>query len=271
MLETTEAWEHDGVTAGERRESIGAVDETFLQRMMLVCIDRVSGSLLFAEVAEDRPSVPWHPLVEARLKTVRPEGWSLVRDRAKALITLAETGLGCLSIPEVFPLIHALVKSYALAIAGRLSQAQQALEQAQESLSTCQASSPSGAEVQQAQAGVEGSPTQVQPWGTVDSAYRHHLARVSLLVPPWRLVDSTPQRSAAVERQLHAEIDAMEAWIATQGLPVKKQAVDKVRKPLCGVSALVDLWWEGVRHDVHHMALTPLWTRWVAELLLPLM
>lgn len=43
ILETTAAWEHAGVTAGEMRESIGAVDETFWQRMMLVCIDLVRG------------------------------------------------------------------------------------------------------------------------------------------------------------------------------------------------------------------------------------
>ena len=46
----------EGVAAGEMREIIGAVDETFLQRMMLVFIDLVSGYLLFEEVAEQRGS-----------------------------------------------------------------------------------------------------------------------------------------------------------------------------------------------------------------------
>lgn len=223
-------------------------------------------------MAEDRPSVTWHTLVEARLKTWRTEVLlSLVRDRAKALRKLAETGLGCLSLPAGFPRIHALVQSSALAIAGRLRHAQQALEQAQEYLSTCQASSPSGADVQQAQAVVEARTTQGQHWGNVDSAYRHHLESGSLRVQPWRLVDSTPHRSAEGERQLHAEVDAMEALSATHGVPVTKKAVDQVRKQLCGVSALVDFGWEGGRHDVYHMALTPLWLRWVEAVLLPLM
>ena len=67
------------------------------------------------------------------------------------------------------------------------------------------------------------------------------------------------------------EIAALEALVATAGLPVKKQAVDKVRKQLAGVSALVDWWWQGVGHDVQHMALTPMWQRWMEEVLLPLM
>ena len=36
LLETAETWEQDGYARGEVREIIGAVDETFLQRMILV-------------------------------------------------------------------------------------------------------------------------------------------------------------------------------------------------------------------------------------------
>ena len=124
---------------------------------------------------------------------------------------LAETGLGGLSIPDVFHLIHALVKRYAVAMLGSLRQARQAFSQAQERLSTCQASDPTGAEAQQAQALVEASEAQVQHWETVDSAYRQHLETMSLLVHPWSLFDSTRQTSHEVEHQLHAEIDASEA------------------------------------------------------------
>ncbi len=130
ILETTAAWEHDGVAAGEMREIIGAVDETFLQRMMLVFMDLVSGYLVLEEVADNRTYDTWHTLAAARLETLGTGVLYLVSDRAKALIKLAETGLGCLSIPDVFHLIHELVKSYSLAILGRLRHARQALRQA---------------------------------------------------------------------------------------------------------------------------------------------
>ena len=139
LLETAGAWEQDGLADGQVHEIIGAVDETFLQRMMLVFIDLVSGYLLFEEVAEHRTYDTWYALVETRLETLGTEVLYLVSDRAKALIKLAETGLGCLSIPDLFHLIHELVKSYSWAILGRLRQAHQALSQAQERLSTCQA------------------------------------------------------------------------------------------------------------------------------------
>ena len=68
ILETAKAWEHEGIAAREGRPSIGAVDETCLERMMLVCMDLVSGYLLYEAVAEDRSYDTWHALVAARLE-----------------------------------------------------------------------------------------------------------------------------------------------------------------------------------------------------------
>jgi hypothetical protein len=133
-----------------------------------------------------------------------------VSDRAKALIKLAETGLECLSIPEVFHLIHDLVKRYSLAMYSRLRQARQALSHAQERLATCQASDPSGAEAQRAQALVEASAAEVEHWERVRSAYLRHLETVSLIMPPWRIMDATCQTSDDVAGQLQAEIAAIE-------------------------------------------------------------
>ncbi len=271
LLEIGQRWQEEGVRGGEARPIIGAVDETFLEHMMLVFMDLVSGYLVFEEIAADRTYDTWQALVKARLEALGVGVLYLVSDRAKALIKLAEKGLECLSIPDLFHLINELVKSYSLAIFSRLRQARQALSQAQAYLTKCQASDPSSAQTPQAQAVVEASEAEVERWETVGSAYRHHLLTLSLIMHPWRLLDSTRQTSEEVERQLHAETQAIEVLIETHELPIKKKALDTVRKQLAGVSALVDFWWHGVWQDVQPVALTPLWTRWVEEVLLPLM
>src|SRR6516225_8060384 len=46
LLETAAAWEKEGIAHGEIRPVIGAVDETFLQRMMLVFMDLATGGYL---------------------------------------------------------------------------------------------------------------------------------------------------------------------------------------------------------------------------------
>jgi hypothetical protein len=53
-LETAAPWAQDGCASGEAREGIGAVAETFWERMLLVLMDLATGSLLLEEVADDR-------------------------------------------------------------------------------------------------------------------------------------------------------------------------------------------------------------------------
>ena len=85
ILETAVAWEKEGIAHGEIRPVIGAVDETFLQRMMLVFMDLATGSLLMEEVAADRSFDTWFDRANERLTILGTEVWYLVSDRAKAL------------------------------------------------------------------------------------------------------------------------------------------------------------------------------------------
>ena len=131
LLEIAAAWEKDGIAHGEIRPVIGAGDETFLQQMMLVFMDLATGYVLMEEVAADRSYDTWYDRTHERLTPFGTEVLSLVSDRAKALITLADAGLGCPSIPDLFPLGHDLAKGYSLAIFGRLRQAKRGFERAQ--------------------------------------------------------------------------------------------------------------------------------------------
>jgi hypothetical protein len=64
LLETAATWEQDGGASGETREVIGAVDATFLERMILVLMALATGYLLLEEVADDRTYPPWKELVK---------------------------------------------------------------------------------------------------------------------------------------------------------------------------------------------------------------
>jgi Family of unknown function (DUF6399)/IclR helix-turn-helix domain len=271
ILETTAAWEKEGIAHGEIRPVIGAVDETFLQRMMLVFMDLATGYVLMEEGATDRSFDTWYDRANARLTTLGTEVLYLVSDRAKALIKLAETGLNCLSIPDVFHLSHDLAKGYALAIFGRLRQAKRDLEHAQQRLETVQKKARiDRGQVAQTEAQVAVCATLVHHWQEVGRAWRQHLSNVSRILHPWRLADSTRQTAKEVEEQLRAELKAIETLLATNGLPKKKDILDKVQKQLAGIAALVDLWWQMVRQDLTQLAMTPRWTQWAEDVLLPL-
>jgi hypothetical protein len=272
ILETAAAWEKEGIAHGEIRPVIGAVDETFLQRMMLVFMDLATGSLLMEEVAADRSFDTWFDRANERLTTLGTEVLYMVSDRAKALIKLAHTGLRCPSIPDLFHLGHDLAKGSALAIVGRLRHATRDLEQAKQHLEKWPKSAQADpAQVAQAQARVAACATSVNHWQEVGRAWRQRLSNVSRILHPWRLADSTRQTSKEVEEQLGTELEAMETLLEANGLPRKQDTLDKVRKQLAGISALVDLWWQTVHHDLAQMAMTPKWTQWADAFLLPLM
>ena len=133
-LETAGRWDTDGVRAGEVRESIGAVDETFLQQMMRAFQDVPTGYIVQEAVADDRSYATWKAVVDARRTALGTGVLSLVSDRAKALIQLAEKGLECLSMPDFFHVVHELIKSYSLAIGRCVRHAQLALTKAEEAL-----------------------------------------------------------------------------------------------------------------------------------------
>jgi hypothetical protein len=139
-------------------------------------------------------------------------------------------------------------------------------------LVTCQTSGANESEIESAQAAVASREAAMEHWQQVRDTYRGLLEEMSLQVHPWRVTDSTPQSSQEVEAQLAAEVAALQALLETNGLPVKKTVLDKVRKQLAGLAAVIDVWWQEVRQDVkNQIVLTPRWANWVETCLLPLM
>ena len=204
-------------------------------------MDLATGYLLMEEVTADRSFDTWYARATDRLTTLGTEVLSLVSDRAKALIKLAHTGLGCLSIPDLFHLSHDLAKGSSLAIFGRLRQAKRDLEHAKQCLETLQQNAQAErVRVEQVQARVAACATALNHWQEVGSAWRQRLANLSRILHPWRLADATRQTSKEVEEQLGTELEAIETLLEANGLPMKKDTLDKVRKQLAGISALVD-------------------------------
>jgi Family of unknown function (DUF6399)/IclR helix-turn-helix domain len=269
LLETAEAWEQAGCAGGEGREIIGAVDATFLERMMLVCLDLSTGYLLLEAVAEDRTYATWKTLLEERLKVLGASVRSLVSDRAKALVQLAEQGLECLSMPDFFHGVHDIVKSYSLAIGRHVRQAQQELTKATETHARLQEGPRTAPDAPEVQALVAARQATVQQWAEVQRTYRRHLETLSLTRHPFCIAASTPQTSAQVAHQWHAAVAAIEGWARRQQLPARERAMQKVRKQVPALAALVDWWWEGVEHDLEHAAISAPWRHWAKECLLP--
>jgi uncharacterized protein DUF6399/IclR-like helix-turn-helix domain-containing protein len=270
LLETAGRWEKDGVAAGEVREIIGAVDETFLEQMILVFQDVPTGYIVQEEVADDRTYATWKAVVDARLTALGTEVLYLVSDRAKALIQLAEKGLECLSMPDFFHVIHAIIKSYSLAMGRGVRHAHQELQKAEEARARRQDLAPAVPERPEAKAEVEAKRAEVRRWEEGQRTYRQQLETLSLSLHPFCIADSAPQTSAQVESHLQAAVEAIEALVQSHALPARPDTMGKVRKQVPALAALVDFWWQGIAGDLAPFRLSPMWRSWVHECLLPL-
>lgn len=198
VVETTQTWAQDGIAHGAVREIIGGVDETFVQRMMLVFPDLSTGYLLLEDVADERTCPPWKAAVDKRRTALGTAVWYVVSDRASALMQLAEQGLTCLSMPDFFHLMHDIVKSSSFAFAQQVRQAHKALTHAEAVLARHQALTPPAPEGAEANAQVEVRRAEVQRWEEGQRAYRQPRATLALTLHPFDIATSLPQTSAQV-------------------------------------------------------------------------
>jgi len=270
IVATGQAWEKEGTAGGDLLEIIGAVDETFLEQMFLVFLDLPSGYVLLEAAAADRSYATWKALVDTRLEALGARVRYLVSDRAQALIQLAEQGLECLSIPDMFHLMHDIVKSYSLAIGRQVKRALQDLKTAEARLQRHPGSDAQDAAHREATRQGEAAHTAVKRWEGVQCAYRQRLETISLTLHPFRSDNSAPQTSQEVGNRVQAQLQAIEALAQTHQLPDRQTTLKKVTKQVPALAALVDFWWAGVHQDLEHAAISPLWRAWAQEALLPM-
>jgi hypothetical protein len=199
--ETAETWEQDAGAAGEVRERIGGVADTFLARMMVIVQDVPTGDLVREDVADDRACATWQALVAVRLQALGTGVLSVGSDRAKALLQRAEQGVECLRMPEVLPLLHALVQRDALAIGRRLQHAHTQRKAAEQALASHRAGTAAAQASQQAQAAGEARRAEGSQWAERHRRDRQPLETRSLTLPPCGIADSAPQTSAQVHSQ----------------------------------------------------------------------
>jgi hypothetical protein len=222
------------------------------------------------EVAAARPYATWQALVDERLQALGTSVLSMVSDRAQALIQRAEHGFECVSRPDCFPFLHDMVQHDSRALGRRVRQAQTARLGAQEALARLQGRPQAASEPPAAEALVATRHTEVTRWEAAHHTSRHHWATLSLTLHPFRLADAAPPTSAQVESHLHAAVEAIAGLAPAHQVPVRHAAIPKGRQQLPALAALVDCWWAGVRQDVAHAALSPMWGQWAEEGFLPL-
>jgi hypothetical protein len=161
------------------------------------------------------------------------------------------------------------VKSDWLALGQRLNQARQEIQKAEGQLRRHQEGTTRGEAYWKATRQVEVRQAEVTHWEAGQQEYRQQLETLSLTLHPFTIATSTPQTATQVETRLPAHVEAIEAFARALQLPERQAAMTQVKTQLPAMAALVDCWWQGVRQDLAHAAVSPGWQQWAPEVLLP--
>jgi hypothetical protein len=245
---------------------IAGADETFFDQVILVMMDLVSGYLVLEEAVDNRTYGTWQERVQAAVTTVGLEFRYVVSDRAKALIKLALTGLGCPSVPDLFHALRDLAKVMGVSLGLTRAQVEEQLTHAQQSLSVLENKSQDTHVQQRLLAHLSAQADALRADQATD---QRTLQQASQAVHPFTLADSEAQGSAQVESRLHQAVATLNALRTPYTARDNHAAVTKFTRQIPGLAALVDAWWLGVEHSLASLALAEPTQRWLPQRLLP--
>lgn len=240
-------------------------DETFFGSPTLVLMELASGFILTEVAAEDRTYDTW----KAQLPPEWEEaGWrchGLVSDEARALIKLATTGLGTVSVADLFHTLRNLGRPLGQALGQQLAQLEKQENQLLNRLSPA-----STDETQTAlQAQWDAVVHQHQRVRDDQQRYRQTRQTISLSVHPFDLETSQWQLATDLSTRLNALLPTLNDLAADYGGPSAQSAVAAFERQIPALAQGVHAWWHWATQALAVETQDPVVQTWVLTVLLP--
>jgi hypothetical protein len=238
-------------------EICAAVDETFFDQVVLVMLDLSSGFILVEELSQDYRYETWQKHVQKALRHLGLQVRYCVSDRAKALVKLALSEMGCVSIADLFHALRELSQGIACELADQLFRVNRCLHEL----------APTPANTQRYQH-LQAQQTALQ---AAQQQYRTIVHQLTTTLHPFAIRLGTPQTTQQVELQLQEQMQALNQLKCTYQLSDKAGSLSKVERQLHDLSALLDLWWNWVRQSLRIQSSDAAVNHWVEQFLLPVL
>ena len=240
-------------------------DETFFGLPILVLMELASG-FIFTEVeTEDRTYPTWKSQLPAGWESA---GWrchALVSDEARALIKLAMTGLGTVSVADLFHTLRHLGRPLGRRLGQSLAQLDKQAKQLLHRLSQA-ANDETQAALQAEYDGVRQQQQRV-----IDDQQRYRQARhaISLSVHPFNLETGQGQQAIDLSTRLRALLPTLNALATDYGGTTAVAAVATFERQIPALAQGVNAWWHWVSQALSAETQDPEVKSWVLTVLLP--
>jgi len=244
----------------------GGVDETFFKEMILVFMDLPSGYIFLEEESKDRSYATWKEKIQQILKKFNIDFKYTVSDRAKALIKLAQQGMNCLSIPDLFHASHEIVKLFGLRLHRKQADLYNKLTKELAALALLK-------ELSQRLSNQEALISQLKnEYAFIESGiacYQGVLHKLSEIVHPFDIHSSEKHTSATVLNLLLELVEQIKTLQNEQEINDDKKHIVKFENQIDGIASLIDAWWLWCEESLPHDKIDNELKNWLLMYLLP--
>lgn len=220
---------------------VGA-DETFFEVPILVLIELASG-FIFTEVkSATRTYQSWIAAIQSWWQQSQWDCHYLVSDGARALVKLAVSGLGCVSVPDLFHAMRALGRPLGKRLAQSLSQAQKQAD----TLSAQLAKTADTAKRQSLRTQLAAALEQQQQAQHNQQTYHQALETLSTCMHPFTLTCAQWQLGEALTTALAAPLAVLADLAPAHHRKPVDQAIATFQAQIPAFAQGIHAWWQWV-------------------------
>lgn len=217
-------------------------DETFFGLPILVMVELASG-FIFTEVeCPNRTYGTWKTQIESWWTR---RGWQchfMVSDGAAALIKLAVSGLGCVSVADLFHALRALGQPFGSAIGRHISQLNKQAKAVQQQLLNVRRET-KRQQLQQSMVEIEAQQHTVTK---AQTTYHQALHRITKTIHPFSIQTLEWQLFDELSTQLKEPLAQMAALAETYGGQKATKAINTFEQQIPSMAQGIHAWWRWV-------------------------
>ncbi len=243
---------------------VGA-DETFFDLPILVLIELASG-FIFTEVkSATRTYQSWAAQLQSWWQASQWQCHFLVSDGARALVKLAVSGIGCVSVPDLFHAMRALGRPLGKRLAQQLSQSQKQADQLSEQLTKTTA----GTQRQTLTTQLHEAREKQQQDERNQQTYHKALETLSTCVHPFSLETAQWQLGEALTTALAAPLAILAGLAPVDNRQPVDKAIATFKAQIPGFAQGIHAWWQWATQALAAETAQSETQNWVLTAMLP--
>ncbi len=232
------------------------VDETWFDRMYLVCQELSSGFLFLEAPSKKRDAVTWRNMIIEKVSLVLPGSKILcfVSDRAQALVKLATEFYKVPSVADCFHFKYGINRLICLALAAKLRCSNVKMEKALKSGSSSQ---------------IERCSNETLNYQFITEFYIETMGGITDTIHPYYLGNQANSEDRA-QKKLLGHISSIEDIVKRCSIRDKKNLISKTKKQVPDAVAIIGIWHSYVEDSLLDLGLPSQTKEWFLKFFLPM-